>query len=122
MISHPMGKSWHEGLKAGDHQMVPHSLPDEATLEQLARDLPLRLRSFVDDSHLYMALLQARFSLSVHMLHLSTPLLFSLNETSVPASQGHWHAVDRLLSRPERAVAYFHISCQGMGGPKAPSM
>ena len=46
MISHPLGKTWHEGLKAEDHQMVPHSLPDEATLQQLAWDLPLRMRSF----------------------------------------------------------------------------
>ena len=84
MISHPLGKSWHEGLKAEDHQMVPHSLPDEATLKQLARDLPLRIRSFVDDRDLYMALLQARFSPSVHMLYLSTPLLFSLAQSICP--------------------------------------
>ena len=58
MISHPMGKAWHERLQAGDHEMVPHALPDEATLGHLCRDLPLRLRQFVDDRDLYMALLQ----------------------------------------------------------------
>ena len=58
MISHPMGKAWHERLKAEDHEMVPHALPDEATLGHLCRDLPLRLRQFVDDRDLYMALLQ----------------------------------------------------------------
>ena len=62
MISHPMGKAWHEKLKAGDHEMVPHPLPDEATLQQLCRDLPLQIRQFVDDNDLYMALLQAQCS------------------------------------------------------------
>ena len=84
MISHPLGKTWHEGLKAEDHQMVPHSLPDEATLQQLAWDLPLRMRSFVDDRDLYMALLQAGFFPSVHRLYLSTPLLFSLAQRICP--------------------------------------
>ena len=77
MISHPMGKTWHEGLKAEGHQMVPHSLPDEATLEQLVRDLPLRIRTFVDDKNLYMALLQA-ISPLLHMLELFILLLFCL--------------------------------------------
>ena len=84
MISHPMGKSWHEGLKAEDHQMVPHSLPDEATLKQLARDLPLRIRSFVDDRDLYMALLQAVSSWPVYNLDLSTPVLFSPTHSICP--------------------------------------
>ena len=84
IISHPLGKTWHEGLKAEDYQMVPHSLPDEATLEQLVRDLPLRIRSFVDNKDLYMALLQARTYPSVHMRYLCTPLLFSLAQGICP--------------------------------------
>ena len=78
MISHPMGKAWHEGLKTEDHEMVPHSLPDEATLKQLAWDLPLRIRNFVDNRNLYMALLQAKSSYSFHVLDLFISLLSSL--------------------------------------------
>lgn len=63
MISHPMGRSRHEKLRAGDHEMVPHPLPDEATLRQLTWDLPLRMRHFVDDKDLYMALLQVPWSI-----------------------------------------------------------
>ena len=98
MISHPMGKSWHEELKAEDHQMVPHSLPDEATLIQLARDLPLQIQSFVDDRDLYMALLQAISSSYAHMLDLLIPLLFSLLHIICPCKlRGHWHAVASIL-------------------------
>ena len=59
MISHPEGKAWHERLHAGDPDIVPHVLPDEPELQRLTADLPLRIRSFQNDTDLYLALLQA---------------------------------------------------------------
>ena len=38
--------------------MVPHLLPDQAQLQALISDLPLRLHSFVDEAQLYIATLQ----------------------------------------------------------------
>ena len=58
MISHPLGKAWHEELRAASPEEVPVPLPDEAALKQLCHDLPLRLRQLVDERDLYMALLQ----------------------------------------------------------------
>ena len=58
LISHPLGKAWHEELRAASPEEVPLHLPDEATLQHLCRDLPLRLRRLVDEQDLYMALLQ----------------------------------------------------------------
>ena len=48
-----------------DPVMVPHLLPDQAQLKALISDLPLRLHSYVDEEHLYIATLQ------VHRLHIS---------------------------------------------------
>lgn len=40
--------------------MVPHLLPDQAQLEALISDLPLRLHSYVEEEQLYVATLQVR--------------------------------------------------------------
>ena len=123
MISHPMGKSWHEELKAEDHQMVPHSLPDEATLIQLARDLPLQIQSFVDDRDLYMALLQAISSSYAHMLDLLIPLLFSLLHIICPCKLRDIGMQSQVSSsRPESDVALFCNLRHIMRGAEAPSM
>lgn len=58
MISHPLGKAWHEKFKAGSPEEIPLPLPDEAMLQDLCRDLPLRVRQLVEEEDLYMALLQ----------------------------------------------------------------
>ncbi len=73
MISHPLGRAWHERLREGDAEIVPHALPDRPTLERLITDLPLRLRSFQDDPDLYLTLLQA-FASPVNYLHLMTKM------------------------------------------------
>lgn len=66
VISHPLGRKWlEEYLHKKDPVMVPHLLPDQAQLEALMSDLPLRLHSYVDDEHLYIATLQ------VSRLHIS---------------------------------------------------
>ena len=64
MISHPLGKAWHEQFKAGSPEEIPLPLPDKAMLQDLCRDLPLRVRQLVEEQGLYMALLQV-FTLSL---------------------------------------------------------
>lgn len=65
VISHPLGRKWlEEYMHKKDPVMVPHLLPDQAQLEALISDLPLRLHSYVDEEHLYIATLQ------VHRLHI----------------------------------------------------
>lgn len=59
VISHPLGRKWlNESLHAKNPTMVPHLLPDQAQLQALIADLPLRLHSFVDEAQLYIATLQ----------------------------------------------------------------
>lgn len=62
VVSHPLGRRWHEGLRAGSDNMVPHALPDRAALAELAAGLPMTLESCVDDADLYLALLRVRRS------------------------------------------------------------
>lgn len=40
--------------------MVPHLLPDQAQLEALVADLPLRIHSYLEEDQLYIATLQVR--------------------------------------------------------------
>lgn len=58
VISHPLGRKWLEGLHQENPVQVPHLLPDQARLEALTADLPLRLHSYVDEDDLYIATLQ----------------------------------------------------------------
>lgn len=61
VISHPLGRKWlEEYMHKKDPVMVPHLLPDQAQLEALISDLPLRLHSYVDEEHLYIATLQVK--------------------------------------------------------------
>ncbi len=60
MVSHPLGRRWHQDLHADKPWMVPHSLPDAAGLAELAAGLPLTVQGVVDEPELYLALLQAR--------------------------------------------------------------
>lgn len=76
MISHPLGKAWHEQFKAGSPEEIPLPLPDEAALQHLCRDLPLRVRQLVEEQDLYMALLQVSCLTLPCMSHL---LYSSLN-------------------------------------------
>ena len=44
VVGHPMGRRWHERLRAADAVIVPHALPrDEARWAELLRGLPLEL-------------------------------------------------------------------------------
>ncbi len=59
VVSHPMGRAWHEGLREKDSAMVPHSLPGtREEMEKLIWDLPLQVVDFVDQSDFYLATLQ----------------------------------------------------------------
>jgi len=43
VISHPLGRAFHERFRAGESDIVPHALPDAATFENLLFDLPLEV-------------------------------------------------------------------------------
>lgn len=59
VIIHPLGRTWlNETLHDSNPEIVPHPLPDQAQLEALNADLPLRLTSFIDEPELYIATLQ----------------------------------------------------------------
>ena len=45
--------------------MVPHLLPDQAQLQALISDLPLRLHNYVDEDQLYIATLQVGVTPSI---------------------------------------------------------
>lgn len=80
VISHPMGRAWHENLREDDAEIVPHALPDSAALSQLTEDLPLRVRDLFEEPDLYLALLQAGVPSSV----LSTCPLVILRHADMP--------------------------------------
>lgn len=59
IISHPLGRKWlNEQLHEKHPETVPHPLPDQAQLEALIADLPLRLVDYFDEPQLYIATLQ----------------------------------------------------------------
>lgn len=59
VLSHPLGRQWlNRQLHEKNPEMVPHPLPDQAQLQDLIADLPLRIVEYVDEDKLYMVLLQ----------------------------------------------------------------
>lgn len=58
MVSHPLGKSWHEKLKKQSHDTVPHSLPSAESWKTMLFDLPLEIKSYTEEKELYMTVLQ----------------------------------------------------------------
>lgn len=60
VISHPMGASFAEELHRQDPKMVPHPqpLPTEKQLDELIKDLSLRVKLFKDEENLYICILQ----------------------------------------------------------------
>lgn len=58
VISHPLGRPWHEGFRAKQPQLCPHELPQREALDAMVRGLPLQVVSLVDEKDFYMALLQ----------------------------------------------------------------
>ena len=79
VISHPLGRKWlEEYMHKKDPVMVPHLLPDQAQIEALISDLPLRLHTYVDEEHLYIATLQ------VCRLHISCITCHVLSEFMSP--------------------------------------
>lgn len=58
IISHPMGASFQAKLRCENPRLVPHLLPDKKILEELIRDLPLRVHQFQDEVELYLCVLQ----------------------------------------------------------------
>ena len=49
------GRKWHEELHKSQPEMVPHTLPDLERLDEMLHDLPLAVRSFVDEKEFYNA-------------------------------------------------------------------
>lgn len=60
VVSHPMGRTWHQQLAIDAPDMVPHLLPDAQGLQGLIQDLPLQVVQYTDDPELYLAVLQVR--------------------------------------------------------------
>lgn len=58
VISHPLGRPWHETFRTENPRLVPNPLPQQEALEALVRDLPLRVLSVTDEPDFFMALLQ----------------------------------------------------------------
>lgn len=58
VISHPLGRHWHEKYASEHSKLVPHPLPDLEEYEELLMDLPLTLLSLEDEDDFYCALLQ----------------------------------------------------------------
>lgn len=59
VISHPLGRAWHEQFRASHPALVPHALPRQEALEALIADLPLTLVEMRDEEEgLYLALLR----------------------------------------------------------------
>jgi len=61
VISHQEGRAWHAALRGSSGPgLIPHELPDRAGLDRLLSDSAFELVEFVDDAHLYMAVLRVR--------------------------------------------------------------
>ncbi|GAX73813.1 hypothetical protein CEUSTIGMA_g1264.t1 [Chlamydomonas eustigma] len=59
VVSHPMGRIWHNQLKLQDPDLVLHELPSSReALDKLIWDLPLKTVEFMDTEDLYLASLQ----------------------------------------------------------------
>ena len=58
IVSHPMGATFAEQLRANDPKMVLHPLPSEKRTAELIRGLPLRLQCFSDQELLYLCILE----------------------------------------------------------------
>ena len=49
VVAHPMGRGWHDRLRAADTEIVPHALPEDAEKwAELLRGLPLELVEVVE--------------------------------------------------------------------------
>lgn len=82
VISHPLGRAWHEALRArdGDAALVPHALPaDRAALAEAARGLPLVVEEdeFVDEG--------GQNEEGLFCAVLSVPPAYALDARAVPA-------------------------------------
>jgi riboflavin kinase len=80
VISHPLGRVWHAGLRAGEPEMVPHALPSSASaLAELARGLPLVVEDdeFVDEG--------GENEEGLYCAVLSLPRGYALDARAVPA-------------------------------------
>lgn len=58
VVSHPLGRLWHEAYRAANQAIVPHLLPAREQLLHMTADLPLSLVEFTDQDNLYIALLR----------------------------------------------------------------
>jgi len=58
VISHPLGRTWLDGYRQQNPDIVPHALPNRTELEQLIHALPLEVVDFQDSNDLYVAVLR----------------------------------------------------------------
>lgn len=58
VISHPMGRNWHQGLRERSPQTVPHALPAREKIVQMTDNLPLDLVQLIDEDKLYVSVLE----------------------------------------------------------------
>eukprot|EP00210_Caulerpa_lentillifera_P002137 g2051.t1 len=58
VVSHPLGKSWHERLRKHSPKIVPHALPSPESWKKLLFNLPLQVKSFTEEEELYLTVLQ----------------------------------------------------------------
>lgn len=58
VISHPMGATFAEQLRAEDPKMIPHSLPSKKDTTELIRGLRLQIQYFSDEKCLYLSIIE----------------------------------------------------------------
>lgn len=58
VISHPMGATFAEQLRAENPKMIPHSLPNKKDTAELIQGIPLTIKYFSDEKCLYLCILE----------------------------------------------------------------
>lgn len=78
VISHPLGRQWHEEFRGDNAAVVPHPLPTEAALQEMIEPLPLQMVRYEESPQLYLALLKVPDGYA----HPSAPLYLSGDVTT----------------------------------------
>ena len=58
VVSHPLGRQWLAELHQRHPDNVPYPLPTLEEWNRMIADLPLSVKSYRDDPHLYITVLQ----------------------------------------------------------------
>lgn len=65
VISHPMGRPWHDRLRNRIPQTVPHALPNHESMLEMTDGLPLEVVEFVSREDLYLSVLEVGAGASI---------------------------------------------------------